>query len=143
LSSTSSSCLKGTSIVGHHHDAYTSLVPWLKSLFSSSGAGAIVGSSSCAKETYIVNTTVNNSNASLASCLHLLQHISSTNIIKTTIVLPSRLVIMASLRMHYSHPLSNIQQREAFLCSKLDWDHMHFPNMLLMQFGHVFHKSIL
>jgi hypothetical protein len=49
--------------------------------------------------------------------LHLLQHISNTNITKTTTTLSSRLAIMAPLGMHYSHPLSNLQQREAFLCS--------------------------
>jgi hypothetical protein len=129
--------------MGHHHDACTLIISWLKILSFSSGAGAIVGSSSYANEIYIVNTTVNNSSASLTSSLHLLQHISITNITKTTTTFSSRLAIMAPLGMHYSHPLSNLQQREAFLCSKLDWDHVHFPNMLLMQFGHVFHKSIL
>jgi hypothetical protein len=41
---------RGTAIASHHHDAYISLIPWLKSLSSSNGARAIVGRSNCAKE---------------------------------------------------------------------------------------------
>jgi hypothetical protein len=72
LSSTSYSYPRGTTIAGHHHDACTSFIPWLKSLSSSNGAGAIVGCSNCANETYIVNTTIKNNNASLISSLHIL-----------------------------------------------------------------------
>jgi hypothetical protein len=67
-----SSYLGRTTIASHHHDAYTSVIPWLKSLFFSSGIGAIVGNNNCANGTYIVNITVNNNNASLTSSLHLL-----------------------------------------------------------------------
>jgi hypothetical protein len=61
-----------TTIAGHHHDVYTSLIPWLKSLSFSSGIGAIVGNNNCANGMYTVNTTVNNNNASLTSSLHFL-----------------------------------------------------------------------
>jgi hypothetical protein len=62
-----SSYPRRTTIAGHHHDAYTSLITWLKSLFFSNGIGAIVGNNNCANGTYIVNTIVNNNNASLTS----------------------------------------------------------------------------
>ncbi len=58
--------------MGHHCDACTSLIPWLKSLSSSNGAGAIIGHNNCANETYIVNITIKNNNASLISSLHIL-----------------------------------------------------------------------
>jgi hypothetical protein len=61
-----------TTIASYHHDAYTSLIPWFKSLFFSSGIGAIVGNNNCANGMYIVNTIVNNNNASLTSSLHFL-----------------------------------------------------------------------
>jgi len=67
-----SSYPRRTTISGHHHDAYTSLIPWLKSLFFSSGIRTIVGNKNCANGTYIVNITVNNNNASLTSSLHFL-----------------------------------------------------------------------
>jgi len=58
--------------MGHHDDVYTLFIPCFKNLFSPSGVGAIVGSSSCANGTYSVNATLNNNITNLTSSLHLL-----------------------------------------------------------------------
>jgi len=96
---------RGTTTMAHHDDACTLFIPCFKNLFSLSGVGVIVGTSTCANGTYSVNTTLNNSIASLISSLYLLQHISITTIIRTTTTPFLKLATMAPLRVHYSHLL--------------------------------------
>jgi hypothetical protein len=87
-------------MMGHHDDTCTFFIPCFKSLFSPSGGGVVVGSNSCANGTYSVNIILNNSIGSLTSSLHLLHHIGTTTIIRTTIVLPLKLATMAPLGVH-------------------------------------------